>query len=98
MIAYGAFVTGGVSTQGIFRTDGTQTVAIADDNTLPPTGGTFLFFGSPAINEGGQVAFVAGMTGGSADFGIYSGDGETHHHRLCCQPDRTRRRHVRRFQ
>ena len=77
VIAYGAFVTGGVSTQGIFRTDGTQTVAIADDNTLPPTGGTFLFFGSPVINEGGQVAFFAGMTGGSADFGIYSGDGET---------------------
>jgi hypothetical protein len=30
LIAYGAFVTGGVSSQGIFRTDGTRTVAIAD--------------------------------------------------------------------
>jgi hypothetical protein len=76
LIAYGAFVTGGVSTQGIFRTDGTHTVAIADDNTLPPTGGTFLFFGSPVIDEKGQVAFFAGMTGGSADFGIFLGDGE----------------------
>jgi hypothetical protein len=74
-IAYFAIVTGGVSTQGIFRNDGTHTVAIADDNTLAPTGGTFNFFGFPVIDQHGQVAFFAGTTG-SADFGIYRGDGE----------------------
>jgi hypothetical protein len=76
-IAYFAIVTGGVSTQGIFRNNGTHTVAIADDNTLAPTGGTFNFFGgSSVINRDGRVAFFAGTTG-SADFGIYRGDGET---------------------
>ena len=73
-VAYGATVTGGVSTQGIFRNDGTQTVAIADDSSLAPSGGTFNFFGSPVINQDGQVAFFAGTTG-PADFGVYSGDG-----------------------
>ncbi len=76
LIAFGAFVTGGVNTEGIFRTDGTHTVTIAVDGTAAPTGGTFLFFSSPVIDEFGQAAFFAGTTGGSADFGIYRGDGE----------------------
>ena len=76
LLAFGAFVTGGVSTEGIFRNDGTQTVAIALDGTPSPTGGTFLFFSAPVIDEDGKVAFFAGTTGGSADFGIYRGDGE----------------------
>jgi len=76
VIAFGAFVTGGVSTEGIFRTDGTHTNAIALDGTPAPSGGTFLFFSSPVIDEFGQVVFFAGSTGGSADFGIYRGDGE----------------------
>jgi hypothetical protein len=50
-IAYLATVTGGDSTLGIFRNDGSQTVAIARDNTLAPTGGTFLFFGEPVIDK-----------------------------------------------
>jgi hypothetical protein len=74
-VAYGAIVVGSLSTQGIFRNDGTHTIAIARDNTVSPTGGTFVFFGSPVISHDGQVAFFAGMTGGSADFGIYRGDG-----------------------
>jgi hypothetical protein len=74
-VAYGATVTGGVSTQGIFRNDGTHTATIADDNTLAPTGGAFNFFGSPVINQDGQVAFFAGTTG-PADFGVYRGDGK----------------------
>ncbi len=76
LIAFGAFVTGGVINEGIFRTDGTQTVPIAVDGTPAPTGGTFLFFSSPVIDEFGQAAFFAGTIGGSADFGIYRGDGE----------------------
>jgi hypothetical protein len=76
LIAFQSFVTGGVSSEGIFRNDGTHTVAIALEGTSSPTGGTFLFFGSPVIDDGDQVAFFAGMTGGSADFGLYRGDGE----------------------
>lgn len=76
LIAFGAVLTGSVNTEGIFRNDGTHTIPIALDGTPAPTGGTFLFFSSPVIDEFGQVAFFAGTTGGSADFGIYRGDGE----------------------
>ena len=75
-IAYGAFALGAVSTQGIFRTNGKHTIAIASDDTAPPTGGTFLLFGSPVISHNSHVAFFAEMSGGSADFGIYRGDGD----------------------
>jgi len=76
LIAFGAFVTGGVNNEGIFRNDGSHTVPIALDGTPAPSGGTFLFFSSPVIDEFGQVAFFAGTIGGSAEFGIYRGDGE----------------------
>jgi hypothetical protein len=74
VIAFQAGVTGDASTLGIFRSDGTRTVAIARDNTISPLGGTFIFFGEQAINSQGQVAYFAGMTGGSGDFGIFRGD------------------------
>jgi hypothetical protein len=74
-IAYVAFVSGATETQAIFRTDGTQTVAIARDDIAPPTGGMFTAFFDPAINDRGQVAFETEMTGGSADFGIFRGEG-----------------------
>ena len=76
LIAFDAFITGGVNTEGIFRTDGSNLVAIALDGNPAPTGGTFLFFSSPVIDEYGRAAFFAGTTGGSADFGIYRGDGD----------------------
>lgn len=76
VIAFGAFVTGGVINEGIFRNDGSHTIPLALDGTPAPTGGTFLFFSTPVIDERGQVAFFAGTSGGSADFGIYRGDGE----------------------
>ena len=76
MVAFGALVIGSDSTEGIFRNDGTHTIAIALDGTPAPTGGTFLFFSSPVIDKYGQVTFFAGTTGGSADFGIYRGDGQ----------------------
>ena len=77
VIAYRAFVTGDVSTQGIFRNDDDHITEIARDNTGAPTGGTFIFFSVPAINDDGQVVFFAETTGGSADFAIYRGDGES---------------------
>jgi hypothetical protein len=74
-IAYRAGVSGATATQGIFRSDGTQTVAVVRDDNGVPTGGRFTSFHNPVINDRGQVAFVAEMTGGSADFGLFRGEG-----------------------
>src|SRR3954470_5271445 len=75
---YSAAITAATATQGLFRTDGRQTVAIVRDDSDVPTGGTFGgVFAGPAINERGEVAFFAEMTGGSADFGIFRGQGGT---------------------
>jgi hypothetical protein len=76
-IAYLANLTGGIGTQGIFRTDGSRTAAIVFDTTVPPTGGAFFLLGEPVMDDRGRVAFFAGMSGGSADFAILRGDGET---------------------
>jgi hypothetical protein len=74
-IAYSAFVTDSTATQGIFRSDGAQTSAIARDDMNPPTGGNFLVMGDTVINDRGQVAFYSVMTGGTAEFGIFRGEG-----------------------
>jgi hypothetical protein len=76
LIGFGAAITDGLNTEGIFRNDGTGTIAIALDGMPAPSGGSFLFFSSPVIDEAGRLAFFAGATGGSADFGIYRADGE----------------------
>jgi hypothetical protein len=73
--AYIAGVSGAAATQGIFRSDRTQTVAIARDDNDTPTGGRFTSLRAPIINDRGQVAFEAEMTGGSADFGVFRGEG-----------------------
>jgi len=75
VIAYGAIINDSTATQGIFRTDGTESVAIARDDVSPPTGGTFLLLDNLSINERGQVSFFSAMTGGSADFGVFRGEG-----------------------
>jgi hypothetical protein len=74
-IAYLALVSGSTATQGIFRTDGSQTATIARDDIDAPTGGRFVSLRDPVINNQGEVAFEAEMSGGSADFGIFRGDG-----------------------
>jgi hypothetical protein len=74
-IAYLARVSDSPATQGIFRTDGTGTVAIARDDIGAPTGGSFTFLFEPIINNRGQVAFGAELSGGAADYGIFRGDG-----------------------
>ena len=76
-IAYQASVIGATTTQGIFRTEGANTVVIASDAGATPTGGTFTSFFAPAMNSRRQVAFETEMTGGPADFGIFRGDGIT---------------------
>jgi hypothetical protein len=74
--AYAATISGAAATQGLFRTDGMQTVAIVRDDSAVPTGGRFTgLFGDPAINERGEVAFFAEMIDGAADFAIFRGEG-----------------------
>jgi hypothetical protein len=75
-VAYTAIVNGATATQGLFRSDGKQTVAIARDDISPPTGGSFSLLGAPVINDRGQVAFFSEMTGGASDFGIFRGNGD----------------------
>lgn len=75
VVAYVAGVNGSTATQALFRTDGTQTVAIARDDIAPPTGGRFTALFAPAMNDRGQVAFKSEMSGGTADHGIFRGEG-----------------------
>jgi hypothetical protein len=48
---------------------------IARDDIGAPTGGSFISLRDPVINDVGQVAFEAEMSGGAADFGIFRGEG-----------------------
>jgi hypothetical protein len=75
VLAYTARLSAATATQGIFRTDGANTVAIARDDSAPPTGGTYTLLAGPVINDRGQVAFKAEMTGGSTGFAIFRADG-----------------------
>jgi hypothetical protein len=74
-IAYTAGVSGAAATQAIFRADGTQTTTITRDDIAPPTGGSFTALLGLDLNDLGQVAFKSEMTAGSADHGIFRGEG-----------------------
>ena len=71
-VAYAALVNGSTATQGIFRSDGSQTVTIARDDITAPTGGSFTLLSTPVINDRGQVAFFSELSSG---FGIFRGEG-----------------------
>jgi hypothetical protein len=76
-VVYGARISGATATQGMFRVDRRRTVTIVRDDQAVPTGGRFLgVFGTPVINDGGAVAFFAEMADGSADFGVFRGNGQ----------------------
>ena len=73
-VAFYSPLTGGSSTGGLFAgTPGSvQTVALV--GSAAPSGGKYLIFSySPVINDAGQVAFEAPLTGGSANAGIFVG-------------------------
>ena len=74
-IAYGARLNGAAATQGVFRSNGSQTTTIARDDIAPPTGGNFTALLSFDMNDLGQVVFNSEMTAGSADHGIFLGEG-----------------------
>jgi len=71
-IAYTAFVNGSTATQGIFRSDGKLTVAIARDDISAPACGSFTLLSTPVMNDSGQVAFFSELSDG---FGIFRGEG-----------------------
>jgi hypothetical protein len=71
-------ITGGSSTQGIYRSSsGSTLTAIAlQGQSAPGAGaGTFSDFSTTALNDTGQMAFRGGITGGSSTSGLYLGDG-----------------------
>src|SRR5688500_9698183 len=50
------------------------TTLVARSGTAAPAGGNYSgFFGPPVLNGAGQVAFTAGLTGGSATAGLFAG-------------------------
>jgi hypothetical protein len=75
VIAYLASMSGAAATRAVLRSDGTRTIAIASDDIAPPTGGSFTSLETPDMNDRGQVAFKSDMTGGSAEHGIFRGEG-----------------------
>jgi len=66
--------------EGIYRGDGISLVQIIRKGVAPPdTNGLFSAFGSPVINDAGQVVFISvlsGTSGGEFDSaGVFRGDG-----------------------
>jgi hypothetical protein len=82
--AFSAFLTGtsggGTDNSGIFRGSGGSLTQIArKGQTAPDANGTFSNFFDPVLNNSGQAAFTAFLTGtsggGTDNSGIFTGDG-----------------------
>lgn len=75
-VAFRANLTGGAASEGIFLDTASGLTAIAVVGDLAPDtgGGTFFDFGEAAINDAGQVAFSARITGGAAAWALYRYD------------------------
>lgn len=72
--AFAASIAGGTSLEGIYRSSsgGALTAIALQRQSAPGAGaGTFSGFNSPVLNDAGQTAFRAGITGGTATHGIY---------------------------
>src|SRR5207244_7954773 len=66
-------VSGGTATSGIFLFfvgQPVQSLAL-QGQAAPSTGGAFSTFGAPAINDNGQVAARATVSGGTASEGLF---------------------------
>lgn len=72
-LVFSAGTTGIAATSGLFfGTPGSlQTVAL--QGTAAPSGGNYSSFVRPVINDAGQIAFSALLTGGSASTGVFAG-------------------------
>lgn len=77
--AFRVLLTFGSSTEGVYRSsDGTLTpIAIQGQSATGTGAGTFASFSSPVLNASGQTAFVANITGGSTNQGIYRSSNTT---------------------
>ena len=93
-VAYLANVNGVPATQGLFRTDGTQSTTIASDAVTPPTGGRFTGLLSFAMNNLGPVAFHSEMTAGIGRPWHFPRRGRAAHARFRYQPGGAWRRNV----
>ena len=73
-LAFSSTLTGGTATSGVFSgTPGSLTTVALQGGTTP-TGGTYSAFTIPAaVNPSGQVAFVAGVTGGTTTSALFVG-------------------------
>ncbi len=72
-VAFTAGVSGGSSTGGLFAGAVGEIQAVVLLGATTPSGGTFSGFGNPVLNASGQVAFLAGITGGPSRQGLFAG-------------------------
>lgn len=73
-VAFAGVIDG--SHVGLFRGDGSSLTKIARDGDTAATGETFAGFWVPTLNDAGQAAFKASISGGG-QYGIFIGDGGT---------------------
>ncbi len=79
-VVFYASVAGGTATEGVFvNSRGTDTAVALPGDTAPGTGGATYssFLGSPSINDSGDVAFAAILTGGTVAGGVFVDSGGT---------------------
>ena len=70
-IAFVADISGGTASQGLFLVNKGTATAVALQGSPAPGGGTFAAFESASLNNNGAIAFVADISGGSANQGIF---------------------------
>ena len=74
-VAFFATLLRGRASEGFFRATGTRIDAIAAEGDAAPGGGAFSGFGRhpiPTLNEAGDVAFAAAVSGGKTVEGIFA--------------------------
>src|SRR5438552_2475231 len=77
-VAFFATILRGRTSEGYFRATGRRIDTIAAEGDRAPEGGTFSGFGRhpvPALNEAGNVAFAAAVSGGKTVEGIFATTG-----------------------
>ena len=77
-VAFFATILRGRSSEGFFRATGARIDPIAAEGDRAPEGGTFSGFGRhpvPALNQAGDVAFAAAVSGGKTVEGIFATTG-----------------------
>ena len=70
-IAFVADISGGTASQGLFLVNKGTATGVALQGSPAPGGGTFAAFESASLNNNGAIAFVADISGGSANQGIF---------------------------